>query len=231
MLDRNKDSIISEICDEYKMAKMLGDNPSIQDYIKRCPPEYAQELRQDIEDWEWLVGYKYMDSAEKEVSQGQVEDLIRRIQPQLDVIDKEKQVDSVELKVSDKIIEFPRLRAVGAMGQSEDKTLRKAARSRDEEVPEYGETQLLSDNRGVIYTDTSSGHLCVQLIGPPEKTAGLRLALCEKKPDGSWRTCLEEKTNKLGIADFGRIDDIPRPQFEQVYTLLIEKTADSGSED
>ena len=154
--------------------------------------------------------------------------------PPIDLYDsyqemKKRKGDLFGLKISDKVIEFPRLRVGGETERPEDEILRKAANSRDEKTSEYGDTQLLSDSRGVIYTDTSSGHFCVQLIGPPEKTAGIRLALCEKRPDGSLRICIEEKTNKLGIADFGRIDDIPKPQFEQVYTLCIEGVADPGS--
>ena len=144
---------------------------------------------------------------------------------------KKSKGDLVGLQISDKVIEFPRLRVVGEMERSENEILRKAAQSRDEKTSEYGDTQLLSDNRGIIYTDMLSGHFCVQLIGPPEKTAGIRLALCEEKPDGSWKICVEEKTDKLGIADFGRIDDIPKPQFEQEYTLCIESVADSEPED
>ena len=230
MSDQSKDDIISEICDEYRVAKMMGRDPDIQEYLRRCPPEYIQELKEDIEDWEWLVGWKYEGPAE-EISQDRLESLIEKIQPQLDVIDRENQAGGVRWQNLGKIIEFPALKVASKTERSDDEILRKAAQSRDGKISEYGDTQLLSDSRGVVYTDTSSGHFCVQLTGPPEKTAGIRLALCEKKPDGSLRTCMEGETNKQGIADFGRIDDISKPQYEQVYTLCIESVADPGSAD
>jgi len=59
MLFKNKDSVISELYDEYIQHKEMGDDPKIDDYIKRCPPQYAEELRRYIEDWEYIVGWKF----------------------------------------------------------------------------------------------------------------------------------------------------------------------------
>jgi len=86
MSDKDKESIISEISDEYKITKMLGKNPNMQEYLKRCPIEYIQELKGDIEDWEWLIGWKYEGSAE-EISQYRINGLIARLQPKLDTIE------------------------------------------------------------------------------------------------------------------------------------------------
>ena len=83
MLFKNSDLIISELFDEYVEQKQMGQNPDIQEYLRRCPPEYIQELRRDIEDWEWLVGWKYEGPAE-EISQGRFESLIEKIEQRLD---------------------------------------------------------------------------------------------------------------------------------------------------
>ena len=83
MLFKNSDLIVSEMCDEYRVAKMMGRNPDIQEYLRRCPPEYIQELKEDIEDWEWLIGWKYEGSAE-EISQDRFESMVEKIQQRLD---------------------------------------------------------------------------------------------------------------------------------------------------
>ena len=48
-----KEALIVELTDDYKQRKLQGEDPDLQDYIK-AHPEVAEEIKADIEAWEWL---------------------------------------------------------------------------------------------------------------------------------------------------------------------------------
>ena len=82
MLFENKDLRISELHDEYIEKRQMGQKPEVEVFLKRCPFRYRQELREDLQDWEWLVGWKFDGSAE-EIDGSKICAVIEKIQDEI----------------------------------------------------------------------------------------------------------------------------------------------------
>ena len=84
---KTQERIVHKLIEDYKNRRLAGENPSLQEYLKAYP-EKVEEIKADIEAWEWLQNvkgtWKYLASLPP------IDVRLQALQPHLDKIDKER---------------------------------------------------------------------------------------------------------------------------------------------
>lgn len=92
LLKKSKDTIITDMLNNYMEERYQGIQPNIQRYLEKYP-KYAKELKEEIENFEWSLKVTHYDEIVD--SAGDIASFIERIQPELDKITAERKKQKV----------------------------------------------------------------------------------------------------------------------------------------
>lgn len=85
--EQEKNTVTTDLLNEYMEERYQGKHPDIQDYLQKCP-ECAEELEKLIDDFEWVLKVTHYDEVIE--SAEDICTFVEKIQPEL--IEKVKKV-------------------------------------------------------------------------------------------------------------------------------------------
>ena len=84
LTQQKKDTVVTHLLNEYMETRYQGEHPDIESYLQRCPVECREELKDSIDNFEWLLKKSQYDEIVEYIED--TEFFTKRIQTKLDEI-------------------------------------------------------------------------------------------------------------------------------------------------